>query len=128
MSSIPQFTSMQNIINECIKMEIDRIVNDQIRTIKERYEIELNKKDKKIEELNATINELTKKNKDLNAQFSQLKLQISIMDGSDFKKKHNSINIDEDTDIEEETIDDDLFNIFDSDDNTTLCLKEIEED
>ena len=41
------------------------------------------------------------------------------MDGPDFKKKHNSINIDEDTDIEEETIDDDLFNIFDSDDNNT---------
>ena len=123
MSSIPQFTSMQNIINECIKMEIDRIVNDQVRTIKERCEIELHKKDKQIEELNTTIKELTKKNKDLNAQFSQLKLQISIMDGSDFNKKHNSINIDEDTDIEEETIDDDLFNIFDSDDNTTLCLK-----
>lgn len=128
MSSIPQFTSMQNIINECIKMEIDRIVNDQVRTIKERYEIELNEKDKKIEELNTIINELTKKNKDLNAKFSQLKLQISIMDGPDFNKKHNSINIDEDTDTEEETIDDDLFNIFDSDDNTTLCLKEIEED
>ena len=119
MSSIPQFTSMQNIINECIKMEIDRIVNDQVRTIKERCEIELHKKDKQIEELNTTIKELTKKNKDLNAQFSQLKLQISIMDRPDFKKKHNSINIDEDTDIEEETIDDDLFNIFDSDDNNT---------
>lgn len=128
MSSIPQFTSTQNIINECIKMEIDRIVNDQVRTIKERCEIELHKKDKQIEELNTTIKELTKKNKDLNAQFSQLKLQISIMDGSDFNKKHNSINIDEDTDTEEENIDDDLFNIFDSDDNTTLCLKEIEED
>ena len=119
MSSIPQFTSAQTIINECIKMEIDRIVNDQVRTIKERCEIELHKKDKQIEELNTTIKELTKKNKDLNAQFSQLKLQISIMDGPDFKKKHNSINIDEDTDIEEETIDDDLFNIFDSDDNNT---------
>ena len=93
MSSIPQFTSAQTIINECIKMEIDRIVDDQVRTIKERCEIELNKKDKKIEELNTIINELTKKNKDLNAQFSQLKLQISIMDGSNFKKKHNSINI-----------------------------------